>query len=211
VATPDRRWFVVGSNASPCYTLMMSAALRSMSLEAFLDWESQRELKYEFDGLRPVGMTGVSAAHSRIQFNLMGLLFNGLRGHRCEGLGSDLKIQGRAVSVIPMHSLFALQSRPARWWSTILLSCSKFSESVRKVFQGLQTFRSMSRIDARRIKASALLVRFSKPLQRRRQRLSHAMVRSTIQRLGNTTNPLAWSDRLTISVSPYDPSWSTIS
>ena len=27
------------------------------------------------------------------------------------------------------------------------------------------------------------------------------MVRSTIQRLGNRTNPLAWSDRLTISVS----------
>jgi Uma2 family endonuclease len=64
-----------------------------MTLEAFLDWESQQELKYEFDGFQPIGMTGVSAAHSRIQFNLMGLLFVGLRGHHCEGHGSDLKTQ----------------------------------------------------------------------------------------------------------------------
>jgi Uma2 family endonuclease len=71
----------------------MSAVLKPMTLEAFLDWESQQELKYEFDGFQPVAMTGVSAAHSRIQFNLMGLLFIGLRGHRCEGHGSDLKIQ----------------------------------------------------------------------------------------------------------------------
>jgi Uma2 family endonuclease len=71
----------------------MSAVLQPMTLEAFLDWESQQELKYEFDGLQPVGMTGVSAAHSRIQFNLLGLLFNGLRGHRCQGHGSDLKVQ----------------------------------------------------------------------------------------------------------------------
>jgi Uma2 family endonuclease len=71
----------------------MSAVLKPMTLEAFLAWENQQELKYEFDGFQPVGMTGVSAAHSRIQFNLMGLLFNGLRGHPCEGHGSDLKIE----------------------------------------------------------------------------------------------------------------------
>jgi Uma2 family endonuclease len=64
-----------------------------MTLEAFLDWENQQELKYEFDGFQPVGMTGVSAAHSRIQVNLLGLLFNALRGHRCQPHGSDLKVQ----------------------------------------------------------------------------------------------------------------------
>ena len=41
----------------------------------------------------------------------------------------------------------------------------------------------------------------SQSLARRRQRLSHAKVRSTIQRLGKTTNPLAPSERLTISES----------
>jgi Uma2 family endonuclease len=71
----------------------MSAVLKPMTLEAFLDWENQQELKHEFDGFQPVGMTGVTAAHSRIQVNLLGLLFNALRGHRCQPHGSDLKIQ----------------------------------------------------------------------------------------------------------------------
>jgi Uma2 family endonuclease len=72
----------------------MSAALKPpMSLEAFLDWESRQESKYEFDGFRAVGMTGVTAEHSSIQRNLLGLLFNRLRGHHCQVHGSDLKIQ----------------------------------------------------------------------------------------------------------------------
>jgi Uma2 family endonuclease len=71
----------------------MSAVLKPMSLEAFLDWEHRQEMKYEFDGFQPVGMTGASAAHSRIQVNLLGLLYNALRGHRCQPHGSDLKVQ----------------------------------------------------------------------------------------------------------------------
>src|SRR5207302_9391725 len=55
-------------------------------------------------------------------------------------------------------------------------------------------------IEASFKKASALRLRFSQSLARRRQRLSHAIVRSTIQRLGSCTNPFACSDRLTISV-----------
>ena len=43
--------------------------------------------------------------------------------------------------------------------------------------------------------ARALRLRFSQSLARRRQRLSHAIVRSTIQRLGSCTNPLACADR----------------
>jgi hypothetical protein len=63
-------------------------------------------------------------------------------------------------------------------------------ESVRKHQAGLQSFRSMRRIDARRKNASALRLRFSQSLASLRQRLSQAMVRSTIQRLGRTANPL---------------------
>src|SRR5258708_5031036 len=74
-------------------------------------------------------------------------------------------------------------------------------ESVRRVQAGLQSFLSMRRIDARRKNASAFLLRFSQSLASRRQRLSHAMERSTIQRLGRTTNPLTRSERLTISTS----------
>jgi Uma2 family endonuclease len=72
----------------------MSAARKEhMTLEAFLDWESRQELKHEFNGFQPVAMIGVTAAHAAIQFNLLGLLFNRLRGHRCQAYGSDLKIQ----------------------------------------------------------------------------------------------------------------------
>src|SRR5271168_864865 len=74
-------------------------------------------------------------------------------------------------------------------------------ESVSKLRQGLQSFRSMRRMEASFKNARALRLRFSQSLARRRHRLSHAIVRSTIQRLGNWTNPLARSDRLTISVS----------
>src|SRR6266436_3583413 len=63
-------------------------------------------------------------------------------------------------------------------------------ESVSKLDQGLQSFRSMRRMEASFKNARALRLRFSQSLASRRQRLSHAMVRSTIQRLGNCTSPL---------------------
>src|SRR6266404_4399916 len=59
----------------------------------------------------------------------------------------------------------------------------------------------MRRIEARRKNAKAFRLRHSQSLARRRQRLSHAMVRSTIQRFGKTTNSLTPSERLTISMS----------
>ena len=62
---------------------------------------------------------------------------------------------------------------------------------VREHHAGLQSLRSMRRIEARRRKASALQLRFSQSLASRRQRFSQAMVRSTIQRFGRTTNPFA--------------------
>ena len=49
-------------------------------------------------------------------------------------------------------------------------------ESVRQHYWGLQSFRSMRRMDARRRKASALRFRFSQSLANRRQRLSQPMV-----------------------------------
>src|ERR1700758_3768334 len=79
------------------------------------------------------------------------------------------------------------------------ISCCPL-ESVSKLDQGLQSFRSMRRMEASFRNARALRLRFSQSLARRRQRLSQAMGRSTIQRLGSGANPLAWSDRLTISV-----------
>ena len=83
----------------------------------------------------------------------------------------------------------------------VLAALGTVLESVRRLQAGLQSFLSMRRIDARRKNAKAFRLRHSQSLVKRRQRLSHAMVRSTIQRLGKTTNPLTRSERLTISTS----------
>src|SRR5256885_16958656 len=74
-------------------------------------------------------------------------------------------------------------------------------ESVRTLQAGLQSFLSMRRIEARRKNAKAFRLRHSQSLAKRRQRLRHAMVRSTIHRLGKTAKPFAISERLTISTS----------
>ena len=66
-----------------------------------------------------------------------------------------------------------------------------FLESVREHHVGLHSFRNMSLMEARRRKASALRLRFSQSLASLRQRPSQAKVRSTIQRFGKTTKPLA--------------------
>jgi Uma2 family endonuclease len=72
----------------------MNVALRKpMTLEQFLAWEERQPLRYEFDGFRPVAMTGGTAAHAAIQRNLLFSLTGRLRGQRCQPYGSELKIQ----------------------------------------------------------------------------------------------------------------------
>ena len=39
----------------------------TMSLGGFLEWEARQSTKYEFDGVRPVAMTGGTTPHGRIQ------------------------------------------------------------------------------------------------------------------------------------------------
>jgi len=41
-----------------------------MTLQQFLAWEERQELRSEFDGFGPVGMTGGTIGHDRITFNL---------------------------------------------------------------------------------------------------------------------------------------------
>ena len=81
-------------------------------------------------------------------------------------------------------------------WSHLLANICTDEQKERflivpTLHQGLQSFRSMRRTEANFKKAMAVRLRFSQSLASRRQRLSHAIVRSTIQRLGNCTNPFA--------------------
>lgn len=72
----------------------MNIALHGpMSLEEFLAWEERQELRYEFDGFRPIAMTGGTAGHDVISMNLAAALVNRLCGKPCRAHGSNLKIQ----------------------------------------------------------------------------------------------------------------------
>jgi len=72
----------------------MSSALRTpMTLEDFLAWEERQTLRYEFDGLQPVAMTGGTVAHELIGGALRALLRERLRGKSCRAVGPTLKIE----------------------------------------------------------------------------------------------------------------------
>lgn len=72
---------------------MNVAMRRPMTMQEFLTWEERQELRYEFDGLRPIAMTGGTAAHDVIGMNLAAALVNRLRGKPCRPHGSNLKIE----------------------------------------------------------------------------------------------------------------------
>src|SRR5574337_356136 len=72
---------------------MNLALRRPTTLAEFLAWEEREPLRYEFDGFRPVAMTGGTLAHARIQRNLAFVITGRLRGKPCEFLGSDIKVK----------------------------------------------------------------------------------------------------------------------
>ena len=72
---------------------MNLAVRRPMTLAEFLEWEERQPLRYEFDGVGPVAMTGGTFGHAAIQRNLAFALTGRLLGKPCQFLGSDLKFQ----------------------------------------------------------------------------------------------------------------------
>jgi Uma2 family endonuclease len=72
----------------------MNLALRKhMTLAEFLDWEEQQPLRYEFDGVQPIAMTGGTLGHALIQCNLAISVGGRLRGRPCRFVNNDLKIE----------------------------------------------------------------------------------------------------------------------
>jgi Uma2 family endonuclease len=72
---------------------MSLAVGKPMTLAEFLEWEERQSLRYEFDGIGPVAMTGGTAGHADIQANLAASFRTRLRGKPCRFFGSDLKFQ----------------------------------------------------------------------------------------------------------------------
>jgi Uma2 family endonuclease len=64
-----------------------------MTLAEFLDWEEQQPLRYEFDGVQPIAMTGGALRHALIQCNLAISVGGRLRGRPCRFVNNDLKIE----------------------------------------------------------------------------------------------------------------------
>ncbi len=71
----------------------MSSALKPWTIETFLAWEERQELRYEFDGIRPIAMTGGTQGHDLIQGNIVTALNIRLRGKPCRVHGSNIKIE----------------------------------------------------------------------------------------------------------------------
>jgi Uma2 family endonuclease len=72
----------------------MNVALqRPWTLEQFLGWAGGQDGRYEFDGERPVAMTGGNARHSRITGNIHAALRSRLRGTGCAHYGPDLGVR----------------------------------------------------------------------------------------------------------------------
>ena len=72
---------------------MSQPQYKAMTPAEFLAWEAKQELRWEFDGFRPVAMTGGTVAHSVVQGNLITALNNRLRGKPCRPYGPDLKVE----------------------------------------------------------------------------------------------------------------------
>ena len=69
----------------------MSASLKPLTVEEFLAWERAQPLRYEFDGIQPVAMTGGSFYHARTISRLIIALGRRVRPP-CETFGSELKV-----------------------------------------------------------------------------------------------------------------------
>jgi Uma2 family endonuclease len=71
---------------------MSNALQQGMTGAEFIAWEAGQEQRYEFDGFRPVAMTGGREAHEDIQANLIAALRTRLRGQPCRAYGPNMKI-----------------------------------------------------------------------------------------------------------------------
>jgi len=71
---------------------MNIAVRKPWTLEQFLAWEERQEMRYEFDGVGPVAMTGGTEAHAMIQVNLLRAVGNRPNRPPCRIVGSELKL-----------------------------------------------------------------------------------------------------------------------
>ncbi len=73
---------------------------QKISIEAYLETENAALEKHEYYKGEVFAMSGAKVPHNKIAFNLSGVLFNKLKGKKCQPYGSDQRIH------IPSNTLF---------------------------------------------------------------------------------------------------------
>ncbi|HSU04035.1 MAG TPA: Uma2 family endonuclease [Acetobacteraceae bacterium] len=87
----------------------MSATLKPLTLDEFLEWERAQPERYEFDGIQPVAMTGGSRDHARIGTRLV-IALGSRAGPPCEVFGPELKVLTTGRSRYPDATVVCTQS-----------------------------------------------------------------------------------------------------
>ena len=70
----------------------------NVSVEDFLELERLSATKHEYLAGNVYAMAGASSAHNILAANLSGLLYNALRGSKCQHFGSDMQVRLRLGS-----------------------------------------------------------------------------------------------------------------
>ena len=108
----------------------MDTIVKPMTQTEFLDWAQTQDGRYEFDGFRPVAMTGGTGGHGRIARNLMTQLTNKLRGSTCEPSGSD----GPGVATIDNKIRYP----------EAVVTCTRYSDRDRLIPNPVMVFEVLS-------------------------------------------------------------------
>ncbi len=109
----------------------MNVALRKpWTHDQFFAWAETQNGRYEFDGFRPVAMTGGTGAHGRISRNLITQLSTRLRGSPCEPTGSD----GPGVATINNRIRYP----------EAVVTCTRFSDRDRLIPNPVAVFEVLS-------------------------------------------------------------------
>ncbi len=144
---------------------MSQAQSRSMTSSEFLAWEADQELKWEFDGLQPVAMTGGTRAHAVLQGNLLRALANRLDGKPCQAYSSDLKIQtgsgyrypDASVSCTPFPDNETVVAEPVVIFKVLSASTSSDDRTIKlSEYQSLPSVRRYIMLEQDRVFATVI-------------------------------------------------------
>lgn len=92
-----------------------------LSAAAYLEWEAQQPIKYEYLNGEAYAMTGGTLAHNTIALNLAAALKTHLRGKECRVFMSDAKVQA--------------DSEVAYFYPDVVVTCDQGDRTAKTIVQ----------------------------------------------------------------------------